>query len=94
MVGVCKKHDHLWAALRAVGDMMVSDYHGNSPDATFWFKAVYCKVQVTRRKAVEVLFRELHTLKSQEGNQTISWGAEMTDSNKPPSKSQHQVAKV
>ena len=90
LVGQCATTPSLAAALMAVGDIMVSDHHGNKSDMTLWFKAVYCKMAVTRAGAAGVLLNEIPMLSSLEGRQRIHWGADMTTSNRPPSR--HDLA--
>ena len=92
-VDTCRTSAGLLAALKAVGDVMVSDYNGHQGSDTFWFDVVYCKIQSTRQDAAALILSEVHNLKSYEGNQTIFWGgAEMANRNMPPSKKHDQLA--
>ena len=91
-VNTCRALPNLISAVKACSDIMVSDYRGNGPHDTFWFKAVHDKLLSTRQQAASAIYSEMHNLRSKEGNQSISWGAEMSSSNKPPSKHQEAVA--
>ena len=92
LVDTCSISHTLVAAIKAVGDIMGSDYHGNSPFETMWYKSCYLKVGTTRWKAIFVLMDELKMLKSLEGRNQIMWGAEMSTSNRPPPKNSHALA--
>ena len=86
LVGNCGINSPLASALKAVGDVMVSDYHGNQQHDSLWFRAIYLKIAVTRTQAMEVLMETLPMLRSLSGRDDISWGAEMHSSNRPPRK--------
>ena len=86
LVENCSLSCALASALVGVGDVMVSDYHGNQDHDILWYKALYLKFAVTRGGAAQVLMNEVPMLKSLQGRDKISWGAEMSNSNRPPSR--------
>ena len=86
LVEHCGINPSLASALAGVGDLMVSDYHGNQRHDSLWFKAIYLKLAASRTSAIAVLMDEIPMLKSPQGRDDISWGAEMSRSNRPPPK--------
>ena len=72
--------------MKAIGDVMVSDYHGNSPHDPLRYKALYLKVAATRPQVASTLMADLQMLRSLSGRDEISWGAEMHNSNIHPRK--------
>ena len=89
-VECCGINPRLVSALQAVGDVMVSDYHGNGLYDVLKYKALYLKLAASRLDAIAVLMDEILMLQSSQGRDDISWGAEMSQSNRPPNK--HQIA--
>ena len=90
LVDCCGINPRLASALSAVGDVMVSDYHGNGLYDVLKYKALYLKLAASRLDAIAVLMDEIPMLQSSQGRDDISWGAEMSQSNRPPNK--HQIA--
>ena len=71
LVDNCCLSSTLASALMGVGDVMVSDYHGNQPHDCIWFKALYLKFACTRGGAAQVLMNEIPMLKSLQGREKI-----------------------